>query len=158
MVSYTAMIQSRHSPERVFNYLADFSNAAHWDPGIERASREGSGSVNIGDRFNLVSRFMGRQVLLTYETVTIESPRRFVVRAEAASFFSEDTITVESDEEGCVVGYHATLKFRGLSGLLSPLWQLAFNRIGARAKKGLELHLNSNELPSTHVESMESQV
>jgi hypothetical protein len=129
MVSYTAMIQSRHSPERVFNYLADFSNAAHWDPGIERASREGSGSVNIGDRFNLVSRFMGRQVLLTYET-----------------------------EEGCVVGYHATLEFRGLSGLLSPLWQLAFNRIGARAKKGLELHLNSNELPSTHGASMESQV
>jgi hypothetical protein len=158
MVSYTAMIRSRHSSEKVFDYLVDFSNAAQWDPGIERASRDGSGSVNIGDRFNLVSRFMGRQVLLTYETVAMESPRSFVVRAEAASFFSEDTITVESEGAGCVVGYHAILKFRGLTGLLSPLWQLAFNRIGARAKEGLELHLNSNDLPSIDGKSMESQI
>jgi len=146
MVTYTASIESIHSQEEVFDYLADFSSAAQWDPAIESGTNMNTGPIGLGSRFDLVSRFLGREVELSYSTTEIDRPRRFVVSADSGGFCSEDTISVEPRDEGCVVHYHATLHFRGPGRLLSFLWQLVFNKIGAKAKAGLNDYLNRSAL------------
>ena len=57
-------------------------------------------------------------------------------------FVSRDTITVAAAGTGSVVSYEALLAFEGLSRLAEPLMQVVFNRVGAKAKAGLEAALN----------------
>jgi hypothetical protein len=142
MVKYVTSIQSKHSQKDVFEYLSDFSSAADWDPGIQSATRVGTPTIEVGSRFDLVSRFLGKKVNLSYYTVEIKRPEKFVVRADAGSFYSEDTITVDARAEGCLVRYQAILEFKWPQKLFGPLFQLVFNRIGAGATKGLVNHLN----------------
>ena len=108
-VKYVATIESSQSQEAVFEYLSDFSSARLWDPNIESAFRMDDGPVQEGNRFNLVSNFMGRHVELVYEVTQIESPKMFVVRADGGGFYSEDTILVEPQATGCTVQYQAVL-------------------------------------------------
>jgi len=37
MATYRTSVSSPKSPADVFSYLARFSNAAHWDPGVSAA-------------------------------------------------------------------------------------------------------------------------
>mgnify|MGYP006164418009 CR=1 FL=1 len=148
MVKYIATIESHQPQGAVFDYLSDFSSARDWDPNIESAARIDSGPIREGSQFKLVSNFLGRHVELVYEITQIEAPTMFVVRADGGGFYSEDTILVEAQAGGCTVQYQAVLGFRGFGRLFSPLWQIIFNRIGGKAKTGLNDHLNRTPLPA----------
>jgi hypothetical protein len=125
--------------------MADFSNARFWDPSVSRARREGDGRVGLGSAFPLVARFAGRDVELTYTIITYEPPERVVLEARRG-FVSRDTITVEpAGPGGSVVSYEALLTFTGLGRLAEPLMQYVFNRVGAKAKVGLESALNPSQ-------------
>ena len=45
MAHFVTTIGSPGSPEEVFEYLADFSSAAEWDPGVARAERLDEGAL-----------------------------------------------------------------------------------------------------------------
>ena len=145
MARYATTIASTLSPAEAFAYMADFSNARFWDPSVSRARREGDGPVGLGSAFPLVARFAGRDVELTYSIVTYEPPERVVLEARRG-FVSRDTITVEpAGSGGSVVSYEALLTFTGLGRLAEPLMQYVFNRVGAKAKAGLESALNPSQ-------------
>lgn len=146
MVSYTAMIQSKHRPQQVFDYLARFSSAQEWDPGIVDAEMLTPAPVGKGSRFRLVSKLLGKTIELDYELSAFERPSRFVVIANGAGFTSEDTIEVAPSGNGAMVRYHATLRFSNAGRLLTPLWWLVFRRIGSKAAKGLKETLNRDSL------------
>jgi Polyketide cyclase / dehydrase and lipid transport len=142
MARYTTAIRSALAPADALAYMADFSNARFWDPSVSRASRDGDAPVGLGSAFSLVARFAGRDVPLTYTIVAYEPPARVVLEARRG-FVSRDTITVEAAAGGgSVVHYDAVLAFSGAGRLFDPLMQLVFNRVGARAKAGLEAALN----------------
>ena len=147
MVRYKTTIRSKHPAGEVFDYLSRFSSAEAWDPSIVSGEMLTPEPVQVGSRFKLVTKLLGREVTLTYETVALERPRRFVVRADGGSFVSEDTVTVEpADDGGSVVIYDATLRFSGLGKLLTPLWAVVFRRIGSKAAFGLQDWLNRERL------------
>jgi hypothetical protein len=142
MARYATTIPSALPPAEAFAYLADFSNARFWDPSVSRARRDGDGPVGLGSTFPVVARFAGRDVELTYTIVTHEPPARVVLEARRG-FVSRDTITVEAaGGGGSLVQYEAVLAFTGLGRLAEPLMQFVFNRVGAKAKAGLEIALN----------------
>ena len=102
----------------------------------------GDGPVGLGSAFAIVARFAGRDVPLTYTIVAFEPPAKVVLEARSG-FVSRDTITVEAAAGGgSLVHYDALLAFNGLARLADPLMQLVFNRVGAKAKAGLEAALN----------------
>jgi Polyketide cyclase / dehydrase and lipid transport len=139
---YTTTIRSSLAPADAFAYMADFSNARFWDPSVSQAQREGEAPVGVGSTFSLVARFAGRDVPLTYAIVEYEPPARVVLEARRG-FVSRDTITVEAAVGGgSVVQYDAVLAFNGIGRLFDPIMQRVFNRVGARAKAGLQTALN----------------
>ena len=138
MTHYAATVTSPGSPAEVFDYLADFSSTAEWDPGVSEAWRLTGEPLRVGARFHVVANFLGRGVTLEYRTVEIDPPRRVVLRAETATVVSEDTITVRGlPGSGTEVTYDARLRLRGALRIADPVLGLLFRRVGDRAKAGL---------------------
>ena len=141
MSRYITEIRSRLAPAAAFAYMADFANARFWDPSVSSAKQQGDGFIGLGASFDVVARFAKRDVELTYTIVEFEPPRRVVLEARR-SFVSRDTITVFPDGEGSLVRYEAVLAFGATGRLFEPVMQRVFNRVGDKAKAGLERALN----------------
>jgi carbon monoxide dehydrogenase subunit G len=137
MPHYRATVRSPWSPERAFEYLIDLEHFADWDPGVKRATRVSGTEPGIGAAFDVTVVSPGRDLIMRYETVEADAPRRFTVRAETSTLLSVDVITVDADAGGCVVTYDADLSLKGLLRLGDPLLGIAFRRIGDRAAAGL---------------------
>lgn len=136
MPRYRVAIPSRWDPDRAFAYMADFSNAARWDPSVIRASTiVGDGNTVTG--FDLVVRSGGREMPLRYEVID-RGPRRITLRALTRRLESVDTITVAPDTGGSLVEYDARLNLRGVARVFSPLLGPSLHRIGERARHSLE--------------------
>ena len=142
MATYSNSFTSPRSPSDVFEYLARFSNAAEWDPGVVGAQDMDGGPPRLGSTYRLVVRFFGRQVPLDYKIVAIDPPRRVVFKAENTMLKSTDTIEVASAPGGgAQVTYVAVLSLRGAFTVMSPVLGLAFKRVGDRAIAGLRSRL-----------------
>lgn len=143
MARYVTSIESTLSRANAFAYMADFSNALHWDPSVVAASRSSDGAVRNGSTFDLVVTFGGRKLSMRYAIVSYEESQLVVLEARQPSFTSRDTITVASAGEGSTVHYDAVLEFKGPGRALDPIMQLIFNRTGDKAAAGMRAALNS---------------
>ena len=140
MARYLETIASPRSASAAFDYLADFSSVAEWDPSAVRARMLGE-APGEGTEFLVVVRFGGREIELTYRTIAYEPPSRIVLRAESPTVISEDTITVRPVGGGCEITYDAALRPRGLMRIADPLLGLLFKRLGDNAAAGLRREL-----------------
>jgi uncharacterized protein YndB with AHSA1/START domain len=139
MAKYEGTIESPRPVEEVFAYLADFSNASEWDPSSVSSRPLDEPGAHEGARYEVVSKFMGREVPLTYETLSLEEPSRVVLRGESESVVSIDEITFSPrDDGGTTVGYDADLQLKGGRRILDPLLGVAFRRICERARDRME--------------------
>ena len=135
-------VDGTKSQQEAFDYLADFSNTAHWDPGIVRAEKLTDGPIGVGTQFRVEASFMGRTTPLVYVMTAYEPPSRFVVSGENSTVTSLDEITVEAVGDGSRVTYDAELTLKGAAKLFDPLLGLAFGRIADKAIAGLRKELN----------------
>ncbi|HEX9258276.1 MAG TPA: SRPBCC family protein [Acidimicrobiales bacterium] len=136
MAQYRTTIESSKSVEEAFDYMADFSNAKEWDPGVV-AGESLDASVAEGSRFRLVSRFLGRELPLEYRIVAFDRPHRVVFEATESWGRSVDEVRVTSVAGRTEVSYEADLRLKGAAVVADPLLALAFRRIGDRAAEGL---------------------
>ena len=125
-------------PQVAFDYLAEFTTVAEWDPGVSAATRLDSGPVAVGSQFRVVVKTGP----LVYEVRELEPGRRIRLVAESSSVRSDDVITVTADGAGASVVYDADLTLRGFAVVFSPLLGLVFNRIGDKAAAGLRAKLD----------------
>jgi len=143
MAKANGTVSSPLGAEEVFKRVSDFSTTQKWDPGVVEAEKLTSGGVDIGSRFRVVARFMGRNSELVYEVTEFEPGRRVVLRGENATVLSVDEIIVESEANGSRVVYSADLTLKGPLKLADPLLGLAFDGIAKKALAGLEDWLSS---------------
>jgi carbon monoxide dehydrogenase subunit G len=143
MARYATELTVDIAPETAFAYLARFSSAEEWDPGVVEASMVSDEPVALGSRFLVVTEQAGRKLPLTYEIVEFDPPHRVALLAESSRIRSFDTITVTPatttpSGAGCRVRYDADLQVRGpLRWIADPVLHVLFARIGDRAAKGL---------------------
>ena len=137
MSRYRRTINLDVPPADAFAYLARFSNAAQWDPGVGAAEMLTPEPVDVGSAFELDVLIMGRALPFRYEVIEHERPTRVTLRAERHPFVSLDTIEVAPTDTGCTLTYDADLRLVGPYRVFSPLLDLAFRRIGDRALDGL---------------------
>ncbi|MDH4147056.1 MAG: SRPBCC family protein [Acidimicrobiia bacterium] len=137
MARYVVHVRSPRSPADAFAYLADLSNFASWDPGVEAAVQVQGDGPGPNAAFDVTVKGIGRSLTLRYHTVRYEPPTAIVARAQSRLLTSFDTITVREDGAGSMVTYEAELTLNGLLGLGDRLLGLAFERIGDRAAEGL---------------------
>ena len=138
MATYRTTIWTPRLPSDVFAYLARFSNAAEWDPGVIEAEDTTPGPPRQGSTYRLVVALLGRRVPLDYRIAEIDPPQRVVLKAQNALIRSTDIIeVVPAPEAGSAVTYTATLTLKGVMALFAPLLGAGFKRIGDRAAEGL---------------------
>jgi carbon monoxide dehydrogenase subunit G len=124
--------------DEVFDFLADLSTTAEWDPGILEARRGEDGPIGVGSTFHLVASFDGRRVGLTYTTTFYDRPRRFVVDGVGPRFHGVDDIRFADTGDGrTVVLYLANLKLTGIAKLAQPFVAGRFDALVRTAVAGL---------------------
>lgn len=136
MATYEAAVPSTRPADDTFDFVADFTTTAEWDPSIDRTDQLGEGPPGVGARYRVVSKILGHETVLDYEVVEYDAgARRIVLRGENSTTVSVDTITVADD---ATVTYRADLTLKGPGKILDPALGLVFNRVGDKAAKGLE--------------------
>ncbi len=146
MARYTTAFTTPRAPDEAFGYLANFANAALWDPGVASAEREGSGDVELHEAFVLQLSLGGRTMPMRYVVTELDPPRKVVLRSETARLISLDTITVTPDAEGSRVTYDADLRLKGLVSFADPVLRLVFGRIGDKAAAGLRAAMDGHQV------------
>ena len=79
MATYRARLTSPRPPTEVFDYMARFSNAAEWDPGVTGSTEAEPGAPALGRTYRLTVRSFGRAVPLEYRIVEFDRPHRVVI-------------------------------------------------------------------------------
>lgn len=143
MAHYNASVDTARPPDEMFAYLSDFSSTQEWDPGVIEAERLGDAPVRNGTEFRLLASFLGRKIPLTYRIVEYDPPSAVTFRGESSTVVSLDRITFEPSERGTRITYDADLALKGPFKLASPLLEVAFKRVGARALAGLHKTLDA---------------
>lgn len=150
MATYEATVASAWPADDTFDYLADFSNAQQWDPGVLSGQRLGHGAdttgpVRKGEDFRLVVPFLGRQMALVYRVQHISHENREVLFEARNSLLNAcDRIAVRqaADRRGSIVTYRADITLRGPLALLDPVLGRGFRAVGDRAVNGLTAMLS----------------
>jgi Polyketide cyclase / dehydrase and lipid transport len=144
MARYRGTVVSTRSAEETFDYMANFANAADWDPGTVTAERLDTGAVGLGSSFRLQVRVGSRTTRLDYRITAFDRPHRVVLLGESPTLRSEDTMTVVPAAAaageaagGSTLTYEAVLTLKGLLAPANPLLGLVFRRVGNRGVDGL---------------------
>lgn len=144
MAHYQTTIESRRSVGETFGYLATFSNAVDWDPGVLAGEKLDPGPVGVGTRFRLVVPFLGRRMPLTYEVTRYVPGHAVDLAAVSRILRATDRIVVTGGADGSVVGYEAEVRLRGPLRVLDPLLRPGFRAVAQRAVAGLARALSAD--------------
>lgn len=106
--------------DQVFAYLGDFTHTEAWDPGTVSTTRT-SGDGGLGTTYANTSEFMGRQVELTYETITFQAPTRVQFRGRNKGSTATDSMTFTAVGEQTSIHYRADFEFHGWLTYVAPL-------------------------------------
>ncbi|MGI8848456.1 MAG: SRPBCC family protein [Candidatus Dormibacteria bacterium] len=140
---YVATVQSSWAAERVLRYMADFRNAVHWDPSVQRAVLAGGDGESLGSTFDLVVR-VGKRVSELRYVISSLTPDSVELTARTRSLESIDTITVRPDPDGgSSMEYDARLTFVGVARLANPILARTFRTLGDNARASLNEKLNA---------------
>lgn len=147
----TERIETRLPIDEAFAFIADFANAAAWDPGVASSEREGSGPVAVGSRYRLGVRMGGRVAPMTYRVVTLDAPRRVVLEGAGSGVVAIDDIRFEPghDGRGTRITYTADIRLTGLRRLLEPFAGGAFRKVAENARAGMERALEARAAGTT---------
>jgi hypothetical protein len=143
MARYHATIRSRRPAPETFDYMATFSNASQWDPGVLAAQQLDPGPVAVGTRFRLVVPFLGRRLPLIYQVTRYAPHREVMLDAASRLLRATDSILVAPDGAGATVSYAADVALRGPLRLLDPLLRRGFRAVGDRGTAGLARTLSA---------------
>jgi dehydrogenase/reductase SDR family member 12 len=138
------VIDTTCARERAFDYVADFSTAAAWDPGIASARRLDDGTVGLGSRFELVSRFGSTEQTIMYEITAFDRPTRVTFTGEGPRFRGTDEIGfADLRGGGTRVTYRADLGLKGPSALALPFIRGKLDAMSDDAVAGLQAALDA---------------
>lgn len=147
MITLREKIQVPRPIAGCFRYLADFSTAEQWDPGVYRAEKLSPGAPAIGTEFQLWLNSFGRRIPMHYQLLALESPWRIQLRGEGDGFRADDLICLRAlGRHRTEIDYQADLSFSNRLSRLEPLLGAAMRRMGRRALAGLGTALGADTL------------
>lgn len=120
--------------EAVWAFMSDFRHTEEWDPPTQQTVRE-SGDGGVGTVYRNRSKFLGREVPITYTVVESDPPHRIRLRGESASMKALDTMTFTSSGTATTLVYEAEFELTGAAKLAQPLMPIGLKRLGDAAEK-----------------------
>lgn len=131
---------STKDPREVFDYLADFSNLAEWDPTFVRSERLDDGPIGVGSRFEAVMKLLGREVEILWTVSEYDAPNRVVLDGASEKFTSQEDVRVEAVDAGTKVTYTGRFD-TDAPDLVDASSKPAFLLVGMAAIKGMHRKL-----------------
>ena len=89
-------LPSTRNHAELFDYMARFSNAAEWDPGVRSGSDVTGGVPRLGSEYALLLEGTKKGIPLTYKIIEINAPDKVVLLGENSVVRSRDTIEVSA--------------------------------------------------------------
>ena len=113
-----------------FAFVADFANAARWDPGVATSERVGDGPVQVGARYRLGIRRGGRVTPMEYVITVLDRPRRVVLAGEGSGVAAVDDIAFEAAGSGTAIHYTADIRLQRRHAAARPVrgWRIPHDR------------------------------
>jgi dehydrogenase/reductase SDR family protein 12 len=119
--------------EDAFDYIADFTTNAEWDPNTTAARRLDEGPIGVGAHYEVHVRLGGRTAPMTYRITEYDRPNRVVLVGEGSGVSSVDDIRFERSADGTTVDYAADIQLGGFLRLVQPFLGNRFERLGKDA-------------------------
>ena len=143
MTRLKEQIQTPLPPGPSFDFVADFANAMHWDPGVATSQRIDAGPLGVGARFRLGVHLGGRVAPMEYRISAFEPPRRVVLVGEGSGVSAVDEIQFAPADTGTRIDYTADIRLHGLMRLVQPFLGRAFAALGRNALRGMQRTLDA---------------
>jgi carbon monoxide dehydrogenase subunit G len=135
-------IETTLPPDVAFRFVADFANAARWDPGVASSVRVDEGAVAVGATYRLGVRMGGRVAPMEYRIAAYEPIRRVVLTGAGSGVAAVDDIRFEPSGTGTRIDYTADIRLAGLLRLAQPFLGRAFRKIADDALAGMRRALD----------------
>lgn len=130
--------------EDVFAFVGDFANSEHWDPGVASARRLTDDPIQVGTRYELVVRFNGKEMPMTYEVTRWDPPNLVELEGRGARTTALDEIRFTATQSGGTrIDYRADIRLRGPLRILEPFMRKRFEQVGTDAMAGMRRTLGS---------------
>jgi uncharacterized protein YndB with AHSA1/START domain len=111
----------RRPPEAVFDYLTDPERLPEWQTSTVEVRREGSGPLEVGERFKEVHAAMGRKLESTVEVAESARPSAFALRILDGALPLDGRWTFEANGGGTRVHFVGEAQVSGVKKLARPL-------------------------------------
>lgn len=126
--------------DEVFAVISDFSRNPEWQAGMKSAVWTSEPPIDVGSTYDQVARFLGKDIVTSFEVVACEPGRSISIESRKSSFPIHITRSVEPiDDDRCVVTADVAGEPGGFFGLLSPI----MDRLAARSVRGDYARLKS---------------
>jgi carbon monoxide dehydrogenase subunit G len=129
--------------DAAFDYIADFANSMHWDPGVVASERLDEGPVSVGARYRLGVHLGRRVAPMEYRISTFERPSRVVLIGTGSGVSAVDDIRFEAAGTGTRIDYTADIRLGGVLRLVQPFLGRAFAKLGRDALTGMQRTLDA---------------
>lgn len=136
-------LETRLGTEDAFDFIADFGNAMHWDPGVATSKRIGDAPTGLGSRSDLGVRMGSKVVPMEYKVTAYERPGRVVLEGAGKGVTAMDEIRFTPSATGTTIDYIADIKLHGLLGLIQPLLGKQFEALARNAVEGMKKTLDA---------------
>jgi uncharacterized protein YndB with AHSA1/START domain len=121
MRSFTYTIHIERSPERVWDYMMDFSQAPRWRNLVRQVDVLTTGPLRIGSELLITFDIMGKVKRAVSEVWALEPARRFGVRNTEQNVTGVFEYTLTPESGGTRVTFSCDIRPRGFMWLLLPL-------------------------------------
>ena len=127
MRSFTYSIHIARSPEQVWDYMMDFSQAPRWRNLVRQVDVITKGPLRVGSEMLVTFDVMGKVRRVVSEVWALEPARRFGVRNTEQNVTGVFEYTLAPENKGTRVTFTCDVRPRRLMWLLLP-WLLKGNR------------------------------
>lgn len=122
MIEVTAAADVARPAHEVFAFVADLSNNPRWQQGQESCIWTSPPPIGVGSTYDQRARFLGREIVSSFEVVEYEPDRRIRIRTVDGPMPMDITREVDPlDEDGARVRAIIRGGPTGLLRLLDPL-------------------------------------
>lgn len=95
MIEVTAAADVPRPAPELFAFVADMSNNPQWQRGQERCVWTSEPPIRVGSTYDQRARFLGREIVSSFEVVEFEPDRRIRIRTVGGSMPMDITREVE---------------------------------------------------------------
>ena len=122
----------------VFSYLADFTNAVHWDPGTERSVPRDAEGARVGQIYDLVVVWGSRKLSMVYETTELVPGELVTFVGDGSTTRAVDTLTfTDLPDTGTQIVYSADISLKWPYRVTQPFLGAKFTELGDEAEASL---------------------